>query len=267
MLAYALPAALQLISLPAVQAEVQLVRSKAAGGTFTAEDSTAAPPACEAAVGSPHVAALLEWAQAVCAHYGSVVSGFGDCFGDGSVFCLLVRAHCCLLGHAMKAEATLALPVGWHGLAICVCFSNSRTCASAAPPPNVSPLLMHYLDGPAPSQQVHYYLGHAYVPLKEVYRQQTAAATAGSGLPGDSSCGGEHKNDCASRRCLLGVCLLGAEAGAYVQIAWLGCKNGGILLTCVLRTSLVVPSLPGLYACRLGRAADPCPCARHQAQL
>ena len=86
---------LQLISLSTVQAEVELVRCKAAAAGQQQQLLAAAAPAASAALAadsSAHVAALLEWARAVCAHFGRPVHGFGASFSDGSVFCLLVRA-------------------------------------------------------------------------------------------------------------------------------------------------------------------------------
>jgi hypothetical protein len=94
-----LPACLQLISLSAVRAEVELVKSKtaasSAGAAAPAVAKAEADPgslaeAAAAGESSAHVVALLEWTQAVCAHYGVPVRSFGACFSDGSVFCLLV---------------------------------------------------------------------------------------------------------------------------------------------------------------------------------
>lgn len=82
----------QLVSLAAVRAEVELVRAKAPATGAAAAAAAAAIGQPPAATESAHVAALLEWTQAVCAHYGMPVRSFGACFRDGSVFCLLVRS-------------------------------------------------------------------------------------------------------------------------------------------------------------------------------
>ena len=84
----------QLIGLAAIRAEVELVRAKAAAAPSCADLQPASAAAAGAAAESPHVAALLDWAQAVCAHYGLPVRGFGACFGNGSAFCLLVSGGC-----------------------------------------------------------------------------------------------------------------------------------------------------------------------------
>lgn len=91
---------LQLISLSALRAEIELVRAKTAASGSSLEacssNSSSSPAssrqdaASEAAGESMHVAALLEWAQAVCAQYKLPVRNFGACLSDGSVFCLLV---------------------------------------------------------------------------------------------------------------------------------------------------------------------------------
>lgn len=89
----------QLISLAAVRAEVELIRAKSAacGSGAACNDGLAASSgfdaASEAACDSAHAAALLEWTQAVCAQYKLPVRSFGACFSDGSVFCLLVRSN------------------------------------------------------------------------------------------------------------------------------------------------------------------------------
>ena len=54
--------------------------------------------AAAAGESSAHVVALLEWTQAVCAHYGVPVRSFGACFSDGSVFCLLVSSRGWVVG-------------------------------------------------------------------------------------------------------------------------------------------------------------------------
>jgi hypothetical protein len=102
-----LPACLQLISLSAVRAEVELVKSKtaaaSAGAAAPAVPMAEAAPqslaeAAAAGESSAHVVALLEWTQAVCAHYGVPVRSFGACFSDGSVFCLLVSSRGWVVG-------------------------------------------------------------------------------------------------------------------------------------------------------------------------
>ncbi|KAL4423889.1 hypothetical protein ABPG75_001190 [Micractinium tetrahymenae] len=104
----------QLISLSAVRTEIDLVRAKtgAAGGDDVCSSSLAAfagqDAASEAAGESVHAAALLEWAQAVCAQYKLPVRSFGPCFSDGSVFCLLVHFY---LGNAYVALRDVQMPL------------------------------------------------------------------------------------------------------------------------------------------------------------
>lgn len=173
---------LQLISLSTVRAEVQLVRSKAppAGAALLAGLDTAAEPA---AAESAHVAALLEWTQAVCAHYGLAVRSFGACFADGSIFCLLVRG----MRHVLTAGG-----LHTHSATAAACFIAGQSCQSmrrqaqgaACSPPLCLPLC-----------QVHHYLGHAYVALKDVYRPPQAVSGVEQALGdggGNGGWAGQH---------------------------------------------------------------------------
>lgn len=101
----------QLISLSAVRAEIELVRAKAAaaGSNVSSAASCGLDVASEAACESAHAAALLNWAQAVCAQYELPVCSFGACFSDGSVFCLLVRF---MLGWGVPAHAAAVARTG-----------------------------------------------------------------------------------------------------------------------------------------------------------
>ena len=162
---------LQLISLSAVRAEGELMRGKAppAGVALLAGLDTAGEPA---AAESAHVAALLEWTQAVCAHYGLPVRSFGACFKDGSVFCLLVRlagGTADLLTCAACQQPALR---GWQD-AVTQALGHHQPCQA--------------LFLPLPHIQVHHYLGHAYVALKDVYRPAAAAAAAAADPVGDTA--------------------------------------------------------------------------------
>ena len=114
---------LQLISLSAVRAEIELVRSKAGSSGGKAAAPLQSSEACETA----HVAALLEWAQVVCARYGLPVRGFGDCFADGSAFCLLVRPGVVAADRcAAPAASDGSSPARWQP---CICCAAGQRTA------------------------------------------------------------------------------------------------------------------------------------------
>lgn len=132
----------QLISLAAIRAEVELVQAKApaAAGCTDLQPTLLADVATDAC--SPHVAALLSWVQAVCAHYGLPVRAFGACFGDGSAFCLLVgwaAARLCCCAEGWQADIACGPP-----------WSLRR---ASSPPPSDTPLpgpLVHRVERRVP---------------------------------------------------------------------------------------------------------------------